>query len=167
MSSRTHDFTLESESATADFGRSLASVLGRGDTVFLSGPLGVGKSALARAVISCKLGSGAGGIPSPSYTLVNVYEADGLEIWHADLYRLSDVSELAEIGLDDGPGGAQETALTLIEWPDRMGDAAPPRRLEIALDFAPGPADGNGRQVRVTPRGGGWEKVEACLREGR
>lgn len=153
---RSWTLTLPDEPATEALGRRLAPVVGSGDAIFLSGPLGAGKSALARALISGRLSPGPGGIPSPSYTLVNVYDAGGLEIWHADLYRLGEGSDLDELGLDD----AWDDALVLVEWPDRLGDAVPERRLEIAL--AP---MGEGRRATITPRGGGWEQVEWQLRE--
>jgi tRNA threonylcarbamoyladenosine biosynthesis protein TsaE len=92
-------------------------------------------------------------VPSPSYTLVNVYEADGAEIWHADLYRV-DADELGEIGLADAPGGA----LLLVEWAERW-PGLPARRLDIALDYAPG----GGRDLTVAAHGAGWERALRAL----
>ena len=145
---------LADEAATARFGATLAPALGAGDTVAISGPLGAGKSALARAIIGAKLGPGAGEVPSPSYTLVNLYDSCETEIWHADLYRLSDPEELEEVGLHD----AWERALVLVEWPERLGNEMPPRRLELTLS----PTTAGGRMLTVTPVGSGWGG--ACAR---
>ena len=149
--------TLADEAATDRLGACLAPLLGAGDTVTLSGPLGAGKSALARAVIAAKLGPGAGDIPSPSYTLVNLYDSCETEIWHVDLYRLSDPEELEEVGLGDAWG----RALVLLEWPERLGNELPPRRLEMALS----PAGAGGRDLLVTPHGPGWSRLLARSRD--
>jgi len=141
--------------ATDRLGCMLAARLGPGDWVALSGPLGAGKSALARAIVRAKLGAPEAEIPSPSYTLVNVYAAPDGEVWHADLYRLSDPEEAAELGLED----AAADALVLLEWPERMGEAQPGRRLEIAL----GPTPGDGRRAWIRAVGPGWEGVVAGL----
>lgn len=130
---------LPDAAATARFGAWLAPRIGAGDCVLLSGPIGAGKSHLARALIQERLGR-LEEVPSPSFTLVQVYEAADLEIWHADLYRLSHRGEVAELGLDM----AFETALCLIEWPDRLGAGAPPRAIRLAL--AP---EGEGRALRL------------------
>jgi tRNA threonylcarbamoyladenosine biosynthesis protein TsaE len=126
---------LPDEAATEAAGRRLGAALAPGDCVLLEGPLGAGKSCLARAAIRAALGRPRLEVPSPSYTLVNVYEGPAAEIWHADLYRLSDSSELVELGLEE----AFETAICLVEWPDRLGDLAPPGALSIR--FEPGPEE--------------------------
>jgi tRNA threonylcarbamoyl adenosine modification protein YjeE len=134
---------------TDAIGRALAAALAAGDVVALHGPLGAGKSHLARAVIRARLADPLAEVPSPSYTLVNIYQADGGEIWHADLYRV-DPEELAEIGLADAP----PDAILLVEWAERW-PGLPARRIDIALAFAP---DG-GRVVTVTTEGAGWGRV--------
>lgn len=112
----------------------LAAALQQGDVICLSGELGVGKTSLARAIIG-EL-TGETDIPSPSFTLVQTYQAmgakAGLAIWHVDLFRIEDPSEILELGLLD----AFQDALCLIEWPERLGPYLPPNRLEIALFFA-------------------------------
>lgn len=133
-------FHLPDEAATARFGAWLAPRLGAGDCVLLSGPIGAGKSQLARALIQTRLGR-LEEVPSPTFTIVQTYEAADLEIWHADLYRLSHPDEVAELGLEM----AFATALCLIEWPDRLGRGAPPNALRIAL--AP---EREGRALEVT-----------------
>ncbi len=117
------------EALTAGIARVLAAVLRPGDCVLLDGPVGAGKTHFARALIRARQGDLAEDVPSPTFTLVQTYDdAGGAEIWHADLYRLTDPAELAELGLDD----ALADAITLIEWPDRM--AAPPAQaLRVCL----------------------------------
>jgi tRNA threonylcarbamoyladenosine biosynthesis protein TsaE len=138
---------------TDRLGQAIAPALARGDLLALHGPLGAGKSQLARAVIRARLGDPRAEVPSPSYTLVNIYDAPGGQIWHADLYRI-DPGELGEIGLGDAP----PDALLLVEWAERW-PGLPPRRLDIALAFAPG----GGRTVTVSPRGAGWEGALRAL----
>ena len=148
--------TAPTEHATDAIGAALADVLAPGDTVTLSGPLGVGKSHLARAVIRAILGDPEAEIPSPSYTLVNVYTAGGAEIWHADLYRLSDPEEIVEIGLED----AVADNIVLVEWPERWAPQ-PERRLEIALGVHQGSET---RELRISAHGEGWDRVLQKLR---
>ncbi|MEM6355295.1 MAG: tRNA (adenosine(37)-N6)-threonylcarbamoyltransferase complex ATPase subunit type 1 TsaE [Pseudomonadota bacterium] len=153
---------LPDEAATRALGRALAQTLGRGDAVLLSGTLGAGKSALARATIRARLGDPAAEVPSPSYTLVNVYAPErGPEIWHADLYRLDDGSEIAELGLEE----AFIAAITIVEWPDRLPEP-PVRRLEIALAHPDCPADAEGEEMRrASIRAiGAWPAFEASRR---
>ena len=148
---------LADEAATARLGAALAAVLAPGDAVLLAGPLGAGKSALARAVIRALLGAGEAEVPSPSYTLVNVYETPRGAVWHADLYRLGgEAEELEELGLGEALEGG---AIVLVEWPERLGPNRPARRAEIALSA---PAAG-GRAARVTLAGPGWDRVAAAL----
>ncbi|MEL6318509.1 MAG: tRNA (adenosine(37)-N6)-threonylcarbamoyltransferase complex ATPase subunit type 1 TsaE [Pseudomonadota bacterium] len=144
---------LADPAATDALGRRLAAALRPGDAVCLSGPLGAGKSALARAVIAARLAAEgrAEDAPSPTYTLAQIYETAAGEIWHVDLYRLAGAAdELEELGLAEPP----EDAILLIEWPDRLGALAPSRRLDIALEI---PQNLSGRIVSATARGGdGW-----------
>ena len=149
---------LADPAATAQLGRALAPHLAAGDTVTLSGGLGAGKSHLARALIEARLkvAGRSESVPSPSYTLVQVYDLDGVQLWHADLYRLSGVDELAELGLDE----AFATAICLVEWPDRLGRALPARNLAIALDFAEGPDDTRRATIRAT---GDWPWLNDAL----
>ncbi len=117
------------ESRTADFADRLAPLLRAGDALLLSGPVGAGKSFFARALIRARLGRPQEDVPSPTFTLVQTYD-DGLcEIWHCDLYRLGHPDEAFELGLD----AAFEDAICLIEWPDRLGDLAPPTALWLTF----------------------------------
>ena len=147
---------LPDEAATARVGRALAPALAPGDWVALQGPLGAGKSALARAVLRARLGDPEAEIPSPSYTLVNVYETGGQEFWHADLYRLAGIDDLQELGLADA---ADRGAIVLLEWPERLGGDAPERALTLTLAMA---ADG-GRGLTIATAGGGWNAALAAL----
>ena len=120
---------LADEAATAALGAKLAAVLKGGDVVTLSGPLGVGKTALARAVLAA-LGH-RGEVPSPSFAIVQPYDALVPPVLHVDLYRIADPAELAELGLDE-----DRDAALIVEWPERAGDAVWPRALRLSLDFA-------------------------------
>lgn len=125
---------LPDERATEQLGRGIAATLRPGDVVTLSGPLGVGKTALARAILH---GAGhQGEVPSPTFAIVQPYEELRLPIWHCDLYRLEDPSELDELGLDE----VLADGALLVEWPERAGAAAWPQALRLSLEFAPGAA---------------------------
>lgn len=122
---------LTSADMATELARTLRKHLTAGDVLLLSGPIGAGKSHFARALIGALLADHnvSEDIPSPTFTLVQTYQAGRLEIWHSDLYRLSLIDEVAELGLLD----AFETALCLVEWPERLGDEAP--KDALALDF--------------------------------
>jgi tRNA threonylcarbamoyladenosine biosynthesis protein TsaE len=119
---------LADEEATAELGGRLAGVLRSGDVVTLSGPLGVGKTALARSVLHA-LGH-RGDVPSPSFAIVQPYEELDPPVWHVDLYRLEDAGELDELGLD-----SVADAALLVEWPERAGAGAWPDALRLTLEF--------------------------------
>jgi tRNA threonylcarbamoyladenosine biosynthesis protein TsaE len=135
------------EAAMAAFAARLAPRIANGDTLLLSGSIGAGKSAFARGFIRTKLGRMVD-VPSPTFTLVQTYETDEGEIWHCDLYRLTHPDEALELGLEE----AFETAICLIEWPDRLGDAAPENALHLA--FSAGPAS---HEVAISG-GAEWQK---------
>lgn len=147
--------------ATEALARAIGPRLRAGDLVALSGGLGAGKSLLARALIADRLAAlgRSEDIPSPSFTLVQTYDLGAVELWHADLYRLGVVDEVAELGLEDAFG----TAICLVEWAERMGPALPDRRLTLTLDFLP--ADAEGRVATLDPRGDGWDWLPAAVAE--
>ncbi len=120
---------LPDEAATARLAAAISDVLQPGDTVLLSGEIGAGKSAFARALIRSRMGPNED-VPSPTFTLVQTYETPDAEIWHCDLYRLTDPQEVLELGLED----AFAAAICLIEWPDRLGDLAPQNALSMAFE---------------------------------
>jgi len=120
---------LATEEDTVAIGERIAARARGGDVIALSGPLGVGKTTLVRGFLA-GLGH-ADEVPSPSFAIVQPYEALDPPAWHVDLYRLEDRSELAELGLDD-----TGDAVLLVEWPERAGDDAWPEALRLSLDFA-------------------------------
>ena len=120
---------LQSEDETAAAGAALAKAARPGDVIALSGPLGVGKTAFARGLIAA-LGH-LGDVPSPSFAIVQPYEYLDPPVWHVDLYRIEDVSEIDELGLD-----AAADAVLLVEWPERAGAQAWPGALVLSLDLA-------------------------------
>src|ERR1700754_4391771 len=119
----TFSTALASEMATAHLMADLALLIGPGDVITLSGDLGAGKTAAARAMIRYLAGDEALEVPSPTFTLAQSYDFP-FPIVHADLYRINDSTELEEIGLSPLPEGT----LALIEWPDRAPDALPEDR---------------------------------------
>ncbi|RAP42260.1 tRNA (adenosine(37)-N6)-threonylcarbamoyltransferase complex ATPase subunit type 1 TsaE [Rhodovulum viride] len=138
MSGTRLSLSLAAEAQTRALADRLAAALGAGDTLLLDGPIGAGKTAFARALIQAaqtRAGLPPEDVPSPTFTLVQTYEAGPFEIWHADLYRLGHPHEVLELGLDE----AFDLALCLIEWPDRLGDLAPADALR--LTFGPGPSE--------------------------
>ena len=139
---------LANEQATERFVADIATALEPGDLVTLSGDLGAGKTTFARAMIRNLAADPTIAVPSPTFTLMQIYELPRFPVVHADLYRLDAPGELAELGFDDLPEGA----VVMIEWPDRAAGFLPPDRLDIAFTLAPqlGP---DHRNVRVTGHG--------------
>ena len=115
------------EKALMDFGARLAPFLRAGDVVALRGELGAGKTTFSRGVIQSLLGDIE--VPSPTYTLVQTYEASHYELWHCDLYRLEKPSDVLELGLID----MEEEIVSLIEWPDKMGTYLSPDALKVDI----------------------------------
>lgn len=128
MSSTLYSKHLSDEAATAAFATQMAPLLYAGDVLLLEGDIGSGKSAFARALIRARLGR-MEDVPSPTFTLVQTYEAPDGDIWHCDLYRLTHPDEALELGLEE----AFETAICLIEWPDRLGETVPSGALHLAF----------------------------------
>jgi tRNA threonylcarbamoyladenosine biosynthesis protein TsaE len=129
MSLATRSLPLASEAETVALAQFCARHSRAGDTYLLEGDIGAGKSTFARAFVRAWLGSPAEDVPSPTFTIVQTYEDAAGDVWHCDLYRLTSVDELAELGLDD----AFETAICLIEWPDRLGTLAPSGAIHFAM----------------------------------
>ncbi len=125
------EITLASEEATTALARALAPRLGAGDCILLEGPIGAGKSHFSRALIKARLAVAGRDedVPSPTFTLVQTYDDGQAEIWHADLYRLNGPADVDELGLWD----AFDSAICLVEWPDRLGDYAPQSALTLRL----------------------------------
>jgi N-acetylmuramate 1-kinase len=129
----TFSLALLNETATAHLMADLALLIGPGDVLTLSGDLGAGKTAAARALIRYLAGDDGLEVPSPTFTLAQSYELAPFSIVHADLYRINDPAELEEIGLSPLPEGS----LALIEWPERAAGALPDDRIDIALSHRP------------------------------
>ena len=120
---------LHDEEETTAAGAALARQARAGDVITLSGPLGVGKTAFARGFLAA-LGH-KGEVPSPSFAIVQPYEALEPPVWHVDLYRLEDPSEVDELGLDSAGEG-----ILLVEWPEHGGEGLWRDALALSLEFA-------------------------------
>jgi tRNA threonylcarbamoyladenosine biosynthesis protein TsaE len=123
------DIVLPNLAATKALARRLAGMWQPGDTIALRGDLGAGKTELARAAIRAAIGS-AVEVPSPTFTLVQVYQTGRAPVWHFDLYRLSSPEEVVELGWDE----ARTDGIVLVEWPDRLGPFLPEDRLDVHLE---------------------------------
>ena len=119
---------LKDEAATLAAGAKLAGLIRAGDVVTLSGDLGAGKTTLVRGLLWA-LGH-TGEVPSPSFALVQPYEELDPPVWHADLYRLEDPAELAELGLD-----SLGDSVLVVEWPERAGEGLWPDALRLSLEI--------------------------------
>lgn len=136
--------------ATEALATRLAALVVAGDIIGLAGNLGAGKTAFARAFIGARLGVTE--VPSPTFTLVQIYENTGavefsdVPVWHFDLYRLVGGEEIFELGIED----AFDSAICLIEWPEKMAGYGPQTWLELRLN--PGDRE-NSRRAILTPHG--------------
>lgn len=134
---------LADDDATGELGRRIAAVLRPGDLLLLEGDLGAGKTALARAIIRSLMTDPDLDVPSPSFALVQPYEANGVSVLHTDLYRIRDPREVDELGLFDRP----ET-IVLCEWPEQADEEFTRRATgTVVLSI---PASGVGRLAEVT-----------------
>ena len=152
----TAELTIElpDESATIALAQQLAPLLRPGDVVALSGDLGAGKTAFARAVIRALCGSDEE-VPSPTFTLVQTYDAPAATIWHFDLYRLSRADDALELGWEEARG----EGIILVEWPDRVGPLLPLKRLNIELSYA----TAEGARTAALKGSGVWAERLAAL----
>ena len=141
---------------TCRLAQRLAPLLTAGDTVLLEGSIGAGKSHFARCLIRSLLDVPED-IPSPTFTLVQTYATRAGELWHADLYRLSDMSEVEELGLTE----AFSNAICLVEWPDRLGEEAPKDALTLRLET---PHSDDRRDLTLTWEAPMWtQKLQKVL----
>ena len=146
---------LPDAASTDALGARLSSAMKPGSVVLLFGDLGAGKSSLARAAILAALEEEQA-VPSPTFTLIQEYETPQGRIVHSDLYRLTNIDELEELGLAE----AFETAVVLVEWPERLEDTVPDDRLEISLSI-----EGEGRTAKLVATGPrGEQMIEAAMR---
>ena len=128
---------LADETATEQLGATLAARLKPGDVVGLKGELGAGKTTLARAILRAATDDPALIVPSPTFTLVEVYETPHGTYWHFDLYRLETPEQVFELGWEE----ARADGIVLLEWPERLG-ALLPKHLSVTLEI-----DGDGRRA--------------------
>ncbi|RDS86600.1 tRNA (adenosine(37)-N6)-threonylcarbamoyltransferase complex ATPase subunit type 1 TsaE [Dyella psychrodurans] len=145
---------LVDEDATRALGAQLAGALDDGLVVYLRGELGAGKTSFARALLTA-LGVGER-IKSPTYSLIEGYQARDRAAWHLDLYRIADPGELEWLGLD---ALADPAALVLVEWPERGAGALPAADLELELAY-----QGLGRRAQLRSRTQRGERLLARLR---
>ncbi len=139
------EVTLNDLTATKEFAARFAPLLKRGDVVALDGSLGVGKTELCRAIIHA-LGY-TDEVPSPTFTLVQIYEPACDDqttptVWHMDMYRLRHPEEAIELGIEE----AFDTAVSLIEWPAKLGSFLPAGFLTLRLEIL---ADGRTRKLTI------------------
>lgn len=144
-------FELADDTATAELAARLAGLARPGDVFALSGELGAGKSVFARAFIAAR--GGTEDVPSPTFTLVQIYELAGGTIYHFDLFRLDAPEDAYELGIED----AFADAISVIEWPERLGTLLPPARLDVAFAFGAGESE---RHVDVTCHAGWPERLQ-------
>ena len=137
--------TTHSAEETRALGAKLAAQLRRGDVVLLRGDLGAGKSEFARGVAR---GLGVTGpVPSPSFTILNVYDEGRMPLYHFDWYRIHDPDEIGEMGFEEQIGG---DGAALIEWSEQAPEYVPDRALEISIHTV----DESTREITVEPLGG-------------
>ena len=152
---------VEDEAGLGRLGRRLAEVAVPGDVILLIGDLGAGKTSFARAFIRAH--GVEDEIPSPTFSLVQIYDIGGgtppRSIWHFDLYRLEGESDLYELGIEDAFDGG----ITLIEWPDRLGNLTPADRLEIEIGFGKRETE---RTITLTGHGVWARRLAEILGEG-
>jgi tRNA threonylcarbamoyladenosine biosynthesis protein TsaE len=121
--------------ATERFAAQIAAAVRPGDAILLSGPLGAGKTAFARALLRAAAEDPTLEVPSPSFTLVQSYDTRRGTVHHFDLWRLDGPGALAELGWDDA-----RDDIVLVEWPERLGALAPSDALNLAFELAEGEA---------------------------
>ncbi|HEY4894084.1 MAG TPA: tRNA (adenosine(37)-N6)-threonylcarbamoyltransferase complex ATPase subunit type 1 TsaE [Reyranella sp.] len=134
----TFSFFLPDETATERLGAALASRLRPRDVVALQGGLGVGKTTLARAILRAASGDPALIVPSPTFTLVEIYDTPIGVFWHFDLYRLEEPEQVFELGWEE----ARADGMALVEWAERLGTLLPRERLTVTLAM-----EGDGRRA--------------------
>lgn len=146
------EFIAENEEDTARCAATLAARLMPGDVLLLSGDLGAGKTAFARALIRTLKEDQALEVPSPTFTLVQTYDTKTAPVWHFDLYRLKDPEEIYELGWEEALAG---DAIVLVEWPQRLGTLAPREYLGIDIEIME--TDKSRRCLLLNPQGRRWK----------
>ena len=124
-----------SENDTITIATRFTATLKSGDCVLLTGDLGMGKSIFCRAIIRALTGVSDLNVPSPTFTLTQIYETPLGDVWHFDLYRLKSPEELYEIGWEEARSGG----ICLIEWPDRLGYLKPRKTISVNIQSGTSP----------------------------
>ena len=143
-------FRLESVEATRALGAKISGIARKGDTIALRGDLGAGKTSFAQGFLQARCPGVE--VTSPTFTLIQTYGAEDDEIWHVDLYRINDLRELEELGLEEALG----ERLVLIEWPERMEETLPEDRLDVRLYHG----QTAGRRAELCPWGSWCARIE-------
>ena len=149
MTSFAQNIYLADNKATSELGKDIGRRLSLGDVILLNGSVGAGKTHLARSLIQSIL-TQPEDIPSPTFTLVQTYETQHGELWHVDLYRITSDLEIDELGLLE----AFETAICIVEWPNRLGAKIPKQALTIDLT-----TKGDARNARLTWTESYWRPI--------
>jgi tRNA threonylcarbamoyladenosine biosynthesis protein TsaE len=136
----TFSYSLPDEAATERLGTALATRLRPRDVVALQGGLGVGKTTLARAILRAAARDPSLVVPSPTFTLVEVYDTSRGTFWHFDLYRLEEPRQVFELGWEE----ARVDGIALVEWAERLGTLLPRERLTVTLAV-----EGDGRRAEL------------------
>ncbi|AUG54432.1 tRNA (adenosine(37)-N6)-threonylcarbamoyltransferase complex ATPase subunit type 1 TsaE [Thalassospira marina] len=147
---------IKDQAGTEELAARLAAVAQVGDVILMHGTLGMGKSAFCRAYIRALAQNPHEEVPSPTFTLVQIYDLVPVPVWHFDLYRLSDPEEVHELDIED----AFSEAVSLIEWPDRLDYLTPEAHLDIYIE--PG-SNADARQIRLVASGESWQQRIAGL----
>jgi tRNA threonylcarbamoyladenosine biosynthesis protein TsaE len=142
-----YQFSLKNEAATSMLAATLEGVSNTGDIIALTGDLGAGKTSFSRSFIAARGGDGE--VPSPTFTLVQLYEFSKGDVYHFDLYRIETPEEIFELSIED----AMNDGISLIEWPDRMGAYLPLERLDIIMSNG---ADEHAREAILIGHGNSW-----------
>jgi tRNA threonylcarbamoyladenosine biosynthesis protein TsaE len=136
----TFSLSLPDETATERLGSALAGRLRARDVVALEGGLGAGKTTLVRAILRAAAGDATLVVPSPTFTLVEVYDTPKGVFWHFDLYRLEEAQQVFELGWEE----ARADGIVLVEWAERLGMLLPEKRLTVTLAI-----EGEGRRATL------------------
>ena len=151
MTTQKLEIVLSSPEETAALAQRIAPALTVGDVLLLEGDIGAGKTHFARSLIQSLLVEPED-VPSPTFTLVQVYETQDFDVWHADLYRLTSPDEVVELGLTE----AFEEAVCLVEWPDRLAELCPKSALKIQLQMS---KETGVRNLQLDAESARWSKL--------
>jgi tRNA threonylcarbamoyladenosine biosynthesis protein TsaE len=154
---RSRQVALPNLAATEALARRLAKLARPCDVIGLAGDLGAGKTTLARYFIAALGGDEE--VPSPTFSLVQIYDLATIRVWHLDLYRLNAPADAFELGIED----AFSDGISLIEWPDRLGALLPDDRLEVRLSTT---GSGEARRAELVAHGTWRERIEAMVDDG-